>query len=154
MGEKVRKALFSLPVLGNFLVVQDEPVHSDIAVLLMGSGPDRMLGAAGLFEAGYLDGIVMVRNLVRGYDLAVNRGIQIPHDAEIAREVAVQLGVPEDRVTILPGDALSTKDEALAVLKYLEGKKDIDSLIIVTSKYHSRRAKAIFARAMKSMEGG
>ena len=145
---------FSLPVLGNFLVVQEEPQHSDIAVLLMGSGPDRMLGAAELFEAGYVDEIVMVRNLVRGYDLALNQGIEIPHDTDIAREVAVQLGVPGDRVTILPGDALSTKDEALAVREYLEGKQDIESLIIVTSKYHSRRAKAIFARAMRFMDRG
>lgn len=140
--------------MGNFLVVQDEPRHSDIAVLLMGSGPDRMLGAAELFEAGYVDEIVMVRNLVRGYDLVLDLGIEIPHDTDIAREVAVQLGVPEDRVTILPGDALSTKDEALAVREYLERKQDIDSLIIVTSKYHSRRAKAIFARAMKSLDRG
>lgn len=142
---------FSLSGLGNFLIVQDEPQHSDIAVVLMGSGPDRMLGAVELFEAGYVDEIVMVRNMVSGYDLAVSRGVKIPHDTDIAREVAVQMGVPAKGVTILPGDALSTKDEARVVREYLESKEDIDALVIVTSKYHSRRAKVTFVKAMKSV---
>jgi uncharacterized SAM-binding protein YcdF (DUF218 family) len=39
----------SLPSLGSFLISQDEPQQSDIIVLLMGSGPDRMLGAVDLY---------------------------------------------------------------------------------------------------------
>lgn len=141
----------SLPSLGNFLVAQDEPQQSDIIVLLMGSGPDRMLGAVDLYHAEYADEIVMVRNMVRGYDLVVSQGIKIPHDTDIAKEVAVQLGVPEEKITVLPGDALSTQDEAMAVREYLKSVHDIDSLIIVTSKSHSGRAKKIFVKAMKSI---
>jgi len=141
----------SLPSLGNFLVEEDEPQRSDIIVVLMGSGPDRMLGAVELYQAGYTGEIVMVRNMVRGYDLVVSKGVKIPHDSEIAKEVAVQLGVPAEKVTILPGDALSTQDEAIEVRKYLNRQKEIDSLIIVTSKYHSGRAKKIFIKSMSSM---
>jgi hypothetical protein len=50
----------SLPALGSFLVVEDEPQRSDLIVVLMGSGPDRMLGAVDLFRQGYADEIVMV----------------------------------------------------------------------------------------------
>ena len=96
----------SLPALGSFLISQDEPQHSDIIVVLMGSGPDRMLGAVDLYKQGYADEIVMVRNMVRGYDLAMSQGVKIPHDSDLAREVAVQLGVPAEKVTILPGDTL------------------------------------------------
>ncbi|MGI6120146.1 MAG: YdcF family protein [Desulfosporosinus sp.] len=142
----------SLPGLGNFLAAQDEPQPSDIIVVLMGSGPDRMLGAVDLYKAGYADEIVMVRNMVRGYDLAVSHGLKIPHDTDIAREVAVQSGVPAEKVTILPGHALSTQDEAVQVREYLKGQKDIDSLIIVTSKYHSGRAKKILVKAMDSLD--
>lgn len=56
------------------------------------------------------------------------------------------------RNTILPYDALSAQDEAIAVREYLENKKDAGSLIIVTSKPHSGRAKRIFAKAMGSMD--
>lgn len=142
----------SLPSLGTFLVAEDEPQQSDIIVLLMGSGPDRMLGAVDLYHAGHADEIVMVRNMVRGYDLVVSQGVKIPHDTDIAKEVAVQLGVPVEKITVLPGDALSTQNEAIQVREYLESEPDIDSLIIVTSKSHSGRAKKIFVKAMESID--
>ena len=118
----------------------------------MGSGPDRMLGSVELYKAGYGDKIVMVRNMVRGYDLVLSKGVKIPHDTEIAKTVAVQLGVPQEKVSILPKDALSTQDEARRVRDYLRDNKDIDSMIVVTSKYHSGRAKKIFVRAMSSLD--
>jgi uncharacterized SAM-binding protein YcdF (DUF218 family) len=142
----------SLPSLGTFLISQDEPQPSDIIVLLMGSGPDRMLEAVDLYKQGYADQIVMVRNMVRGYDLVVSQGVKIPHDSDIAKEVAEQLGVPVENITVLPGDALSTQDEAIQVREYLKGEPNINSLIIVTSKSHSGRAKKIFVKAMSSID--
>jgi uncharacterized SAM-binding protein YcdF (DUF218 family) len=142
----------SLPSLGSSLVAEDKPQQSDIIIVLMGSGPDRMLGAVDLYHAGYADEIVMVRNMVRGYDLVVSQGVKIPHDTDIAGEVAVQLGIPEEKITVLPGDALSTQDEAIAVREYLKSEHDIDSIIIVTSKSHSGRAKKIFVKAMSSLD--
>jgi len=53
---------------------------------------------------------------------------------------------------IIPGDSLSTQDEARRVRDYLRGRKDINSIIMVTSKYHSGRAKRIFLRAMSYMD--
>jgi uncharacterized SAM-binding protein YcdF (DUF218 family) len=111
-----------------------------------------MLGALDLYKQGYADHIVMVRNMVRGYDLVVSQGVRIPHDTDIAREVAVQLGVPEEKITVLHGDALSTQEEAIAVREYLKSEPHIDSIIIVTSKYHSCRAKKIFVKAMNSLD--
>ncbi|MDD4346281.1 MAG: YdcF family protein [Desulfitobacteriaceae bacterium] len=141
----------SLPGLGNFLVVEDQPQPSDLIVVLMGSGPDRMLGAVDLYRQGYAAEIVLVRNLVKGYEPVVNQGVKIPHDSELAREVAVQLGVPAAKVNILPGEALSTQAEALQVREYLKSRKEITSLIIVTSKAHSGRAKKIFVKALGSL---
>jgi Uncharacterized conserved protein len=142
----------SLPTLGTSLVAEDKPQRSDTIVVLMGSGPDRMLGAVDLYLNGFADKIVMVRNMVRGYDLVLGQGVKIPHDTDIAREVAVQLGVPEERIIVLPGDALSTQDEAIQVREYLKIEPYIDSLIIVTSKSHSGRAKKIFVKAMKYID--
>jgi len=143
---------FSLPWLGRVLVAEDEPQKSDLIVALMGSGPDRMLGAVDLYNEGYADTILMVRNNVRGYNLVRDMGVSIPHDSELMKMVAVQLGVPEDDVIILPGDALSTQDEARHVRDYLIEHGDIDSIIIVTSKYHSGRAKKIFEKTFESLD--
>jgi len=142
----------SLPSLGSSLVAEDEPQQSDIMVVLMGSGPDRMLGAVDLYKQGYAGHIVMGRNMVRGYDLVVGQGVKIPHDTDIAKDVAVQLGVPKEKITVLPGGPLSTQDEAIQVREYLKSERDIDSLIIVTSKSHSGRSKKIFVKAMKSLD--
>ena len=121
----------SLPSLATHLVAQDEPQQSDIIVLLMGSGAERVPGAVDLYEAGYADQIVMVRNMVRGYDLLVSQGVEIPHDTDIAKEIAGQLGVPEEMITVLPGDALSTQDEAIAVREYLKSATEINSLQVI-----------------------
>ena len=145
-------ARLSLPFWGSNLVADDKPQKSDIIIVLMGSGPDRMLGAADFYKHGYADEIIMVRNMIRGYDLVANEGIKIPHDTETAKNVAIGLGVPAERVIILPGDAQSTQDEALYLREYMKEKEDIHSLIIVTSKPHSGRAKKIFVKAMKYMD--
>ncbi|MFA5537379.1 MAG: ElyC/SanA/YdcF family protein [Bacillota bacterium] len=94
----------------------------------------------------------MVRKMVRGYDPVVAQSVDIPHDVDIAKGVAVQLGVLESCKKILPGDALSTKGEALAIREYLKDAPEADSLIIVTSKYHSGREEKIFANAMRSLD--
>jgi uncharacterized SAM-binding protein YcdF (DUF218 family) len=148
----------SLPALGNYLVADDEldsiamPNQTNIIVLLMGSGPDRMLQAVDIYKEGYVSEIIMVQNLERGYDIATDLGVDIPRDTEIKKEVAVQLGVAPGDVRIIPGDALSTQDEAISVREYLKNKDKIDTLIVVTSKYHSTRSKKIFAKAMKSFD--
>lgn len=137
--------------LGHFLVAEDEPEPSAVAIVLMGSGPDRMLGAVELYRAGYVCEIVMVRNMIGGYDLAVSQGVEIPHNTDLAREVAVQLGVPPEKITVLPGDARSTQEEAIRVRKYLRDEGGIDSLILVTSRTHSGRSKKIFVKALSSI---
>lgn len=142
----------SLPFLGHFLLVEDLPLRSDLIVVLMGSGPERMLRAVELYQEGQGKEIVLVKNFSPGHDLVASRGVQIPHDSELAKEAAVQLGVPIEDVKILPGDARSTQDEALAIRTFLEIHKDIDSLIIVTSQYHSRRAKVIFQKAVHAVD--
>lgn len=65
---------FPLPGLGNFPVMRDEPWHSDIVVMFVGSVPVLMLGE--FFEGGHVDE-------TGGYDLAVKQEAEIPHDIDI-----------------------------------------------------------------------
>jgi len=138
--------------LGRWLVADDEPVKSDVIVVLMGSGPDRMLGAVDLYQQGMAGKIIMVRNYVSGYEEALSRGVEIPHDSDIAAMVAVQLGVDADDIIILPGGAGSTGDEARVVADYFREHEELDSLLVVTSKYHSHRAKMIFSCALDELD--
>lgn len=139
-----------LPFLGACLVAEDKPQSSDAMVVLMGGGLERILGAVDLYQDGYADQIWIVRSLVKSYDLARDKGIEIPHETAIIKEAALQSGVPADRVSILPGDATNTQEEAIQVREYLQSRADIESLIIVTSKSHSGRAKKILMKAVRS----
>ncbi len=138
--------------LGSWLETEDQPVQSDVIVVLMGSGPDRMLGAVELYERGMANKIIMVRNHMNGYEEALNLGAEIPHDTDVAAMVAVQLGAAPDDIVILPGDAGSTADEARVVADYFKENEDLDSLLLVTSKYHSHRAKMIFSCALDDLD--
>jgi len=62
------------------------------------------------------------------------------------------LGVADENRIILEGNAKSTQDEALTIREYIRNNREISSIIIVTSKYHSGRAKKIFRKTLSSLD--
>ncbi len=142
------------PRLGKWLVAEDEIVKSDIIVVLMGSVPDRILEAVDLYQDGFADQIVMVNTHMVGYDILLNRGVEIPGNAQLSQSAANSLGVQDEDILILDGNAKSTQDEAVIIKNYLRDKKNIDSIILVTSKYHSKRTKKIFVKALDGLNPG
>ena len=131
------------------IVSSDSPEKADLIIVLMGSGPDRILGAVDLYEQGYAPRIVMVENWQPGYELLESRGVELPRDAELAASVGVQLGVPEEAIIILPGNARSTQDEALIITQYLkEQQVGVDKVLLVSSKFHSKRSAKLFRWAL------
>ena len=134
------------------IVTSDAPEKADLIIVLMGSGPDRILGAVDLYEQGYAPCIMMVENWQPGYELLVSRDVNLPRDAELAAMVGVQLKVPEEAFIILPGDARSTQDEALIVTQYLkEQQLKADKVLLVSSKFHSKRPAKIFRWALADL---
>jgi uncharacterized SAM-binding protein YcdF (DUF218 family) len=65
------------------------------------------------------------------------------------RNSLLTLGVPSDSILILPGNATSTQMEAMIIRKYLVDKYGIDTLLLVTSAHHTRRASMIFKFAFR-----
>lgn len=137
---------------GNLLVEEQKPVRSDLIVVLMGSGPDRMLYAVDLYKKDYAGKILMVENWQPGYERLKALNVSIPRDAEIEAMIGAQLGVPKEAVVILPGDAHSTQDEAAIIKDYLQKNRKINSLLLVTSKFHSARAADIFSWKMAGLD--
>lgn len=139
------------PRLGNWLVAEDDSVKSDIMVVLMGSVPDRILEAVDLYQDGFVDQIVMVNSHMVGYDILLTRGVKIPGNAQLSKSAASSLGIKDKDIIILDGEAKSTQDEAIIVKDYLRDKENIESILLVTSKYHSARAKKIFVKALAGL---
>jgi uncharacterized SAM-binding protein YcdF (DUF218 family) len=137
---------------GKWLVKEDVPPHADAIVLLMGNFTDRVLQAADLYNGGKADRLVIVEESMGGYQGLLDRGVSIISHTSQAVSSSVALGVPADSITVLPGDARSTLDEAVIVRNYLKAHAGVDTLILVSSPYHLRRASMIFRKALRETE--
>ena len=148
--------VFLMPNLGQWLVAEDDLQASDMIVVLMGSFPDRIyriLQAVDIYNERYSDKIVLVNSYRDGYDIFVERGVEIPPGyAQLSKMAAIDLGVPEENILILEGNARSTQDEALIIREYIRNNRAIESIILVTSKYHSGRSKKIFRKALSGLD--
>ena len=144
--------IFMVPKLGQWLVVNDELKESDVILVLMGSVYDRILEAADLYEEGYSDRIVLINSYIAAKDIIVDRGLQAYGNTLLSKMAAVDMGIPEEDIIVLDGNSRSTQDEAMTFREYIKKNKEIDSIIIVTSKFHSRRAKQIFVKSLSSLD--
>jgi uncharacterized SAM-binding protein YcdF (DUF218 family) len=150
---------------GSWLAKKDMPAHADAMVLLMGGFPDRVLQAVDLYHEHKAGRVIIVeegmgpfqsletRLLRQSADSAgKGRGVSILSNSEQAANSLVILGIPADSITILRGDARSTLDEAVAVRDYMLLGSTADTLLLVSSSEHMRRATMIFRSAMKNID--
>ncbi len=137
---------------GNWLVKEDLPEHADAMVLLMGSFPDRVLEVVDLFDEGRADRVIIVEESMGAYRRLKVRGARIVSNSKQAANSLVALGIPADSITLLPGDARSTLDEAITIRDYTAGNASLDTLLLVSSPAHMRRASMIFKAVFSNAE--
>ena len=137
---------------GLWLVKKDELKHSDAIVILMGSMEDRILEAWDLYKQEMTQRIIIVDESMSAYKVLDKLGIDIISNSEQVRDALITLGIPADNIVILSGNATSTQMEAIRIRTYLTDNPDIDSLILVSSAPHTRRASMIFKYAFKQTE--
>ena len=147
LGLAVLGYLFASPMLrsiGRFLVNDEPPAAADAIVVLSGSIPDRILEAVALYREGLAPRIIVSRGRnPPGFDQLEAMGVHVPQVWDLNRSIAEQLGVPGDAIEEIGGSEDSTVDEAQLVLRYALAHRE-GVLLIVTSKYHSRRASIIY----------
>ena len=124
---------------GNFWVVDDPIEHSD-AIVVLGDDDysgDRAARAAELYRQGWAPVVVASGRLLRPY-----AGI-----AELEAHDLEADGVPQNAVVQFPQRAEDTREEAIA-LSGLFAQRGWHNVAIVTSNYHTRRARFIFSRVL------
>lgn len=131
----VRHPVFRL--MADSWVVEDPLDKADALVVLSDDNfyADRATRAAELFREGKAPLVV-----ASGRRLRPGAGI-----AELMEHDLIERGVPKDKILRFPQDADSTRDEAEGLAKLAKQKK-WSSAIVVTSNYHTRRARYIFRR--------
>ena len=116
-------------------VVEDPLDKADALIVLSDDNfyADRATRAAELFREGKAALVV-----ASGRRLRPTAGI-----AELMEHDLIERGVPKDKILRFPQDGDSTREEAEALAKLAKTKK-WRTAIVVTSNYHTRRARYIF----------
>ncbi len=110
-------------------VEAEEPAESDAIVLLGGGDQGRVEKAAELYKEGYADEVLITA---------------AEKDGSISelKTVAKHYGIPESALTV-ENDATSTYTNAKNTMDIME-EESMDSAMVVTSDYHTKRAEFIF----------
>ncbi|MCA1561856.1 MAG: YdcF family protein [Acidobacteria bacterium] len=134
---------------GRFLVAEDDLGRSDAIFVLAGARVERWLEGADLYREGWAPRIVLSRGRVERAEHHLQAmGIRFPTDAELVRDALLQLKVPSTAVMILPDDQDNTAHEAQSLRKVVD-QHGWTRVVVVTSKYHTRRTKFAFSRAFR-----
>jgi uncharacterized SAM-binding protein YcdF (DUF218 family) len=129
---------------GEYLVTESPLEKADAIVVLSGSIPDRILEAVDLYKGGYASLIILTKSeKPPAYDELLRLGVKIPEGHEINKGVAMKLGIPGSAVITVDKRVNSTYAEVKALNEFLK-EHNIDSIILVTSKFHTTRATKLF----------
>jgi len=135
--------LATAPILrgiADFLIVEDSLEHAAAIVALAGQVPFREIEAAKLYHAGMAPQVVIVRGGPNAESQALrDLGIRTRGGWELSREVLIRQGVPASAIVILTSKAGGTLEELQAVYSAMTSKDA--PIILVTSKYHTRRTR-------------
>jgi uncharacterized SAM-binding protein YcdF (DUF218 family) len=134
--------------VGRWLMVQNPLEHADVIVILSGRLPERALEAARIFQAGYADQIWISPPVSPVNDLKAMNISYLGEDF-YNEKVLIVKGVPPDSIRILEQPDANTEAEVRQIAQDLHDL-NFHSVIIVTSKAHTRRVRTIWRKLVGS----
>lgn len=132
-----------LRALAEWWVVDEQPEKAQAILVLGGDSVlgDRLRHAVALYHQGWAPRVVLSGTPLRSYF----------NEAELMEREATQQGVPAAHLIVARHQAASTLEEALALRRVL-AEHNFRKVIVVTSNFHTRRARRIF-RALYRPQG-
>jgi uncharacterized SAM-binding protein YcdF (DUF218 family) len=128
--------------VGQWLVVEDQLEPAQAIVVLSGRMPSRAREAAEIYRQGFAAQVWVTRPVGPAEELQ-QMDIFYLGEEFYSQKILIHLGVPADAIHILEKPVVNTEEEVLEIAAELrrgEGRK----VIVVTSKPHTRRVKAIW----------
>ena len=133
---------------GRFLQHDDPLQHADVIFVLAGTRLERALEALDLYKEGWAPRIVLSPGRPEPAERMIRaRGIRFPLDVELTRDALVQLGIPSSAIVASDGYVDNTAQEA-NLLRAMVIANHWQRVIVITSKYHVRRAGFAFRRGL------
>lgn len=134
--------------VGSWLVVEDPLAHADAIAVLSGRLPERAVEAARVYRAGYSDQ-VWISPPVSPADALKAMKISYLGEDFYNEKVLIAQGVPPDAIRILERPDANTEAEIRQIAEDLRNQ-DFHSVIVVTSKAHTRRVRTIWRKLVGS----
>jgi uncharacterized SAM-binding protein YcdF (DUF218 family) len=139
-----------LIAIGTYLVYEQPPQQADV-IAIPANWDDTIIRAregADLYNKG-LAKVVFVPRMepMEGLEETRKRGIYVPENRDLLIVILEGLGVPLTAIETSAQEVTDTWEEAQEVSNFVE-QKGYTSVLLVTSKYHSRRAYLIFKDAL------
>lgn len=133
---------------GAWLVVAD-PLEPAAAIVVFGGHvPFRAMEAAALYRERWAPEIWLTRGVSPAEEAALARlGIEMVKEEAYNRQVLERLGVPPSAILVLPDRVRNTLEEVRSVQTALQ-RRGGQRVIIVTSKAHTRRVRAVWGAAV------
>jgi uncharacterized SAM-binding protein YcdF (DUF218 family) len=130
--------------VGNWLVREDPLKPCTAIAVLSGAMPERALEAAEIYHAGLAPEVWLTQPSEPKQTMAT-LGIPFDGEEEYNRRILLKHGVPERAIRILQPTIVNTADEVEVIAATLERGHGV-SVIVVTSKAHTRRVHGLWSR--------
>jgi len=130
--------------LGRWLVVENPLKKATAIAVLSGRMPERALEAARIYKQGYAPRVWLTHETEPGATLE-KLAVQYVGEEKYDKEVLMHEGVPESAIEVLEPPIENTADEMTTIGSALAKEKG-GTVILVTSKVHTRRVRALWNR--------
>jgi uncharacterized SAM-binding protein YcdF (DUF218 family) len=140
----VAVSIFVFLNLGNWLVVEDPLAVAHAIVVLSGELPDRALEAARIYRQDQAAQVWVSQGLSPAGELA-RMNIAFIGEDFYNQKVLMANGVPADAIRVLDMPSANTEEEVDEIARDCR-RDQAHTVIIVTSKPHTRRVRLIWSR--------
>jgi len=132
--------------IGHWLLVDDPLEPAKAVVVFGGHVPFRAMEAADIFRKGLATEVWLTQSALHAEDNEmIKLGIPIIREHEYSRQVLERMGVPSSSIRVIDGRVDNTAQEVTVVAQEMQrvsGKR----VILITSKYHTRRVRVIWMK--------
>lgn len=128
----------------NFLIVETNCEEIEYAFVLSGGAFDRGNKGATLYHSGKAKHFVCTGENQSPDIMAL--GIDTL-ESDLTKLQLIKMGVPEMAITLIK-EGTSTLEESEIILEFCKGK-GLDSILLISSKFHTRRIDQVFTKKYK-----
>jgi uncharacterized SAM-binding protein YcdF (DUF218 family) len=137
-------SLFVFLNAGRWLVVEDPLQKASAIAVLSGRMPGRALEAARVYKEGYASCVWLTHSTEPGETMK-KLSIAFVGEETYNKQILMHEGVPESAIQLLEPPIVNTADEMKTIGEALR-KENPRTVILVTSKVHTRRVRALWNR--------